>query len=117
MQNARLSSISVVATITAALALTGALEVTALQAKDRHDLKPHYYTRAYCMQCHSDERSVDMMKLKEGSCPFLFTKGEKGDVAKRLDAYVRAHPNSVHPAYAGYGRPGSQAPSDRWSKN
>jgi len=115
MQKAKLSSLSVIGAIAATLALTGVLEVTALQAKDRHDLKPHYYTRAYCTQCHSDQRAIAMMQIKEGSCPFLFTDAEKRGVTKRLEAYVKAHPDSVHPAYAG--SPGSQAAYRRWKTN
>jgi hypothetical protein len=67
-----LSPRTVALTLTVAVALTAAAEVSALRAKERADNPPQRIDAAYCTKCHTDAKSLAKLRRKEGGSHFLF---------------------------------------------
>jgi hypothetical protein len=88
--------------IAVAVALVGAGEWCALLARERRDYPVQILDVAYCTKCHPDSYMQNRMRLKEGSCRFIYHDGKPG---LHLDLAGIAPPGSAlghrrHPAVA-----------------
>ena len=70
----RLSVRTSVAVIAAAVLIAGAAELKALKAKEDWLNHPKKLNAAECVRCHSDQKSISVMRIKEDGAGYLFNK-------------------------------------------
>jgi cytochrome c553 len=58
--------------ISIACLMAGAVEIQALKAKDLRDHPAAKQDAAECLRCHADQKTINMMRLKEGGTQYLF---------------------------------------------
>lgn len=75
MNNKRIPPVVATVLIVAAICVTAACELNALQAKERRDRPDGAQTREVCMRCHSGPEWIAKIAEKEGKKPTdsLFT--------------------------------------------
>jgi len=70
--NQKLNGKTVLISISAGLALITVVEIQALNAKERAALPPQTFNAVECVRCHSDQKTINMMRMKEDGAGYLF---------------------------------------------
>lgn len=70
--NPKLSYRSATLLLTFACILIGAVEIKALIAKEPFAQTPQKLNAAECIRCHSDPKTIKIMRLKEDGSNYLF---------------------------------------------
>jgi len=68
----KLSVTTSAAIISITCLIAGAVEIQALKAKDMRDHPATKQDAAECLRCHSDQKTIAMMRMKEDGAHFLF---------------------------------------------
>jgi len=75
--NRKLSVGTSVLVVSFACLIAGAIEIQALKVKDLRDHPVTKQDDTECLRCHSDKKTIDMMRWKESGANYLFTKEGK----------------------------------------
>jgi hypothetical protein len=70
--NRNLSPRATALVLATACTVIGAVELQALKAHELARNPPQKIDTAYCLKCHSDPKTIKMMRMKEGGSSVLF---------------------------------------------
>lgn len=104
--NAKLSNPTVFVLVSIACVCIGAAQIKAPRAKEPSPLPPQKLHAAECIRCHSDQKTIRMMRLKEDGAGYLFNPdGTFKDPTLAAFNPSFKHANALTP---------SHAPSKKW---
>src|SRR5438105_1032841 len=72
--NSRLSFRSSALVLLSSLLIAGTVELKALKAREPSAGAPKKFSSGECIRCHSDQKTIDVMRMKEDGTGFLFNK-------------------------------------------
>ena len=72
--NRRLSFRSSALVLLSVLLIAGTVELKALKAREPSASTPKKFSSGECIRCHSDQKTIDLMRMKEDGTGFLFNK-------------------------------------------
>ena len=81
--------------IAIACVIAGAVEIHALNAKDMRDHPDTKQDAGECLRCHTDQKTIDMMRMKEDGAHYLFNSDGTFKDAKYASLTANYHHAAV----------------------